>query len=261
VSVAAPSRVLRLAILGWGLGDLALGRRYAGTTWLLAEAIGLAAVAFATLLLADTTWYLVPFLAGMAFIAAWAIQAVAAYRRAQLQQADADGSTPSRSPATAAAWLTIPLLVWGTGFWLFAADAGSPTAVLDRFVSGWTEIAAGKTSPGLADDPAALSAAVAGATEQLQTRCDAGELPDDCAEAPENLLRDIRLRLVRQGEGSAVAVAELVRFERRPTRFLGLFDASQLVAVPVEEILHLELAARPAALGSERWAIVSGAAP
>lgn len=261
MSVAAPSRVLRLAVLGWGLGDLALGRRYAGATWLLAEAIGLAVVAFTTLLLADTTWYLLPFLAGMAFIAAWAIQSVLAYRRAQLQQADMDASTPTRSPATAAAWLTIPLLVWGTGFWLFAADAGSPAAVLDRFVSGWTEIAAGKTAPGLADDPAALSAAVAVAVEQLHALCDAGELPDDCAEAPENLLRDIRLRLVRESSESAMAVAELVRFERRPTRFLGLFDASELVAVPVEEILRLELAARPAALGSERWAIVDAALP
>ena len=261
MSLAAPSRVLRLAILGWGLGDLALGRRYAGTTWLLAEAIGLGVVALTTLLLAETTWYLVPFLAGMAFITVWTVQAVAAYRRAQLQQADAGASTPARSPATAAAWLTIPLLVWGTGFWLFAADAGSPAAVLDGFVSGWTEIGAGKTAPGLADDPAALSAAVAVAVEQLRALCNADELPDDCVEAPENPLRDIRLRLVRQGEGTAVAVAELVRFERRPTRFLGLFDASELVAVPVEEILRLELAARPAALGSERWAIVSAAAP
>ena len=69
MSVAAPSRVLRLAILGWGLGDLAMGRRYAGTTWLLSEAFGLAVVAFTTLLLADTSWYLVPFLAGTYSIA------------------------------------------------------------------------------------------------------------------------------------------------------------------------------------------------
>ncbi len=261
MSAAAPSRVLRLAILGWGLGDLALGRRYAGTTWLLAEAIGLAIVAFTTLFLADTTWYLVPFLVGMAFIAAWTIQAVLAYRRAQLQQADADASTPTRSPATAAAWLTIPLLVWGTGFWLFAADAGSPAAVLDRFVSGWTEIAEGGTDPLLADAPAVVSASVATAIEHLRRLCDAGELPDDCADGPENLLRDVRMRFVWESEGGAVAVAELVRFERRPTRFLGIFDASELVAVPIEKIITLKLAARPAALRSERWAIVNAAAP
>lgn len=261
MSVAAPSRVLRLAILGWGLGDLAMGRRYAGSTWLLGEAIGGAVVASTTLLLADTTWYLVPFLAGMAFIAAWAIQAVAAYRRAQLPQADADASTPTRSPATAAAWLTIPLLVWGTGFWLFAADASSPAAVLDQFVSGWTETVEGRTDPLISDAPAAVSASVAAAVEHLRRLCDTGELADDCADAPENLLRDVRIRLVLQAEGGAEAVAELVHFERRPTRFLGLFDASELVAVPVEKIITLKLAARPAALGSERWAIVNAAAP
>jgi hypothetical protein len=260
VSVAAPSRVLRLAILGWGLGDLALGRRYVGTTWLLAEAIGLAIVAATTLLLADTTWYLVPFLAGMAFIAGWAIQAVLAYHRAQ-RQADADASAPNRSPATAAAWLTVPLLVWGTGFWLFAADSSSPAAVLDRFVSGWTETVAGRTDPLLAEAPAMVSASVATAVEHLRRLCDSGELSDDCADAPENLLRDVRIRFVWESKGGAVAVAELVRFERRPTRFLGLFDASELVAVPVEQIITLKLATRPAALGSERWAIVNAAAP
>jgi len=261
VSVAAPSRVLRLSIVGWGLGDLALGRRYAGTTWLLAEAIGLAVVAFTTLLLAGTTWYLVPFLAGMAFIATWAFQAVEAYRRAQPQQPEPNASAPTRSPATAAAWLTIPLLVWGTGFWLFGADASSPAAVLDRFVSGWTETAEGRTDPFIADAPATVSPSVAAALQHLRQACDAGELPDDCADPPENLLRDIRIRLVRQAQGSAEAVAELVRFERRHTRFLGLFDATELVAVPVEKIITLRLAARPAALGSERWAIVDAAAP
>ena len=34
-----PGRVLRLALLAWGLGDLAMGRRTAGIAWLIAEIV------------------------------------------------------------------------------------------------------------------------------------------------------------------------------------------------------------------------------
>jgi hypothetical protein len=258
---AAPGRVLRLAILAWGLGELAMGRRYVGTSWLLAEAIGLALVAFASFLLADTTWYLVPFLAGMAFIAVWAAQAIAAYRRAQGLQRGATPATASRSPAAAAAWLTVPLLVWGTGFWLYAAGAASPAAVLDRFVTTLPQIAEGAHNAGLAQDPLALSGAAADAIARLGLLCAGGSLPEDCGDAPENVLRDIRFRIDSASEDSATAVAELVRFERKPTRFLGLFEASELLPVPIEEILRLELAARSAALGSQRWIIVNAVVP
>jgi hypothetical protein len=261
VSEAAPGRVLRLGVVAWGLGELAMGRRYVGSSWLVAEAIGLATVALATYLLADTTWYLVPFLAGMVFIAVWALQAIAAYRRAQRQQHGASPAAPSRSPAAAAAWLTVPLLVWGTGFWLFAAEAASPAAVLDRFVGAWTQIADGAHDAALAQDPVALSGAAAEAVTRLRQLCAGGSLPDDCGDAPENLLRDVRFRLDAAGEHNASAVAELVRFERRPARFLGLFEATELIPVPVEAILRLELVARPSALGSERWTVLNASLP
>jgi hypothetical protein len=261
VSDAAPGRVLRLSIVAWGLGELAMGRRYVGMTWLLAEAIGVAMVVLSTLVLADTTWYLVPFLVGMGFIATWVAQAVAAYRHAQRQQGQAVPQTGRRSPAAAAAWLTLPLLAWGTGFWLFAADAASPAAVIDRFVSTWTEQASGATDPSLAESPEALSAAASAAVGRLRQLCADGTLPDDCADVTENLLRDIRFRIEDAEGDSAVATAELVRYERRPTTFLGVFEASELVPVPVEEILRLELAAHSTAFGAERWTIVNAAAP
>jgi hypothetical protein len=52
-----------------------------------------------------------------------------------------------------------------------------------------------------------------------------------------------------------------VRFERRPTRFLGIFAASELVAVPVEPVLQLRLAPQGAALGAQRWAVVNATLP
>jgi len=256
VTDAAPGRVLRLAILGWGLGDLAMGRRLAGTAWLIAEAAALAVVAATTLLFADTTWYLLPFLAGMGFIGTWTAQAIAAYRRAQ-RSGGAVPPAPSGSSAVSVAWLTLPLLAWGTGFWLFAADAATPGAVLDRFVTAWPTAATRAWDPSLAERPAQLTDAAAAARERLGELCVEGLLADDCGGAAENLLHDLRIRITAQAGTSATALAEVVRFERRPSRFLGIFDATELVPVPIEPILRLQLAARPAWLGAARWTIVN----
>ncbi len=256
-----PGRVLRRAIIGWGLGHAMIGRRELGAALLAAELIGLALVGASVATLADTTWYLVPFVLGSAFLVAWTAQAVLAYRAAQ-RRAGAIPPTPRGSAAAATVWLAVPLLMWGTGFWLVAATAATPAAVLDRFVTSWAE-RAGSSSAGaardesLSEDPTALWAAASAALARLQALCAGGALTADCADAPDNPLRDIRFRVRDSGAGSAVAVAELVRFERRPTRFLGIFDASELVPVALEQILRLDLAARPAALGARRWTIVN----
>ena len=256
---AAPGRVLRLAIAGWGLGHLALGDSMRGGAWLVAEAVGLLLVAVSTYLLAATTWYLVPFLAGMAFIAAWGGQAVAAYHRAQHRQG-AIAPAARRSPAAAAVWLTVPLLVWGTGFWVVAGDAATPSAALDRFVQAWpaSGVTGAERFPAdLADDRDALAVAADTSLDRLARLCDEGELGPDCATSPGDLLRDVRIRFTSQDGEHATAVAELVRYERRASRFLWVFDASELVPVPIARILRLELAAEPASLGARRWTIVN----
>ncbi len=258
MTAPAPGRVLRLAIAGWGLGELAMGRTGIGLAWLGAEVIGLGLVAAATALLAETTWYLVPYLAGMGFIATWALQAVLAYLRARAAAGE-PGQAAGGSQASAAAWLTLPLLAWGTGLWLIAAGAGSPAAVLDRFVDAWPE-ARTLMEPSLAEAGAGLAAAADDARERLEDLCAAGQLAPDCADAPASLLRDVRIRLVEEDEARAAAVAELVRFERRPSRFLGIFPGTELVPVPFERILDLELAARDADLGARRWVIVNARA-
>jgi hypothetical protein len=257
VTTAAPGRVLGLAVIGWGLGHLALGRRRSGVAWLAAELAMLTGTIVLSLLLIDTTWYLVPFGAGAAFIAAWAAQAVLAYRAA-IGSADAAAPTPRRSPAASIAWLTLPLLVWGTGFWLIAGSAGSPEAVLDRFVTAWPR-ALDETDPfaSLTDDPALLASAATQALDRLEELCAAGQLTSDCSVAPEALLRDVRVRLEEPIGGRATAVAEVVRYERRETRFLGLFAAAELEPVPFVSLLELELGTEPAALGAQRWTIVN----
>ena len=79
-------------LIGWGLVDLSMGRRRAGFAWLALEAVAVAGVTATTVVLADTTWYLVPYILGVAFLVTWAGQAVAAYRRVKSLQG---ASSPS----------------------------------------------------------------------------------------------------------------------------------------------------------------------
>jgi hypothetical protein len=248
-----PERALRLALVGWGLGDLAMGRRRAAIAWLAAEVVAIAILAAATILLADTTWYLVPYLGGVAFLVAWAAKAVATFRRARALQGAAPTAQP-RSPAATIAWLALPLLLWGTGFWLIAAERATPAAVLDRFLATVADVEA---EPMPSHDRSAMEHAAFAALDALQGMCDAGRLADDCADARVNLLRDVRITIVRDSGSEASAEVALVEFQRQPTKVFGIFDGSESVPVPVRSVLRVGLEAQPAALGSRAWAIVS----
>ncbi len=245
-----PERALRLALVGWGLGDLAMGRRRAAIAWLAAEAIAIAILAASTILLADTTWYLVPYLLGVAFLVAWAAKAVATFRRARALQGAAPTAQP-RSPAATIAWLALPLMLWGTGFWLIAAERATPAGVVDAYMTSWVDTAA----PGII-----LEGAPGEALAGLRQLCDAGRLAEDCDDAPENLLRDVRFSITEEGATFATVEAAVVEFQRRPTKVFGVFEGSELVPVPIASVLSLELEARPSALGSREWVIVNATA-
>ncbi|HSK93353.1 MAG TPA: hypothetical protein VLA76_04770 [Candidatus Angelobacter sp.] len=245
MSRPTPGRVLGWALLGWGLGHLALGRTSVGIGLLLLEVVAIGLVAWLTAGLADTSAYLVPFLAGVGFLVAWAWQAIHAYH-----QARASGATDrseAGSPALALAWLTVPLLAWGAGFWLIGAHAATPAAALDRFVTAWTddELRAGTWPASLID---AADAAAVGL----------GTAPDR--------FRDVRVRVAAADGRHATAVAEAIHYERRESRFLWVFPGSQLVPVADREVLTLELEARPAELpgggdiGAVRWEVVGARA-
>ena len=235
-----PGRVLRRALVAWGLGHLALGRRLAYGL-LAAEAISVLLLAWLTIGLADTSAYLVPFLAGVAFIVIWAWQAVDAYRSAHALQA-ARPPTPERSPAAAIGWLSVPLLFWGTGFWLIGAQSATPGAVLNRFVTAWSNDELDEAWP---------SGVVSGA---------------DAAEAAlgtgADRFRDVRVRIVSENSERATAIAEAIHFERRASRFLWVFPGSELVPVADGQVISFQLEAQPVDLpgggdiGAVRWELV-----
>ena len=236
-----PGRVLRRALIAWGLGHLLIGRRVLGRGLLIAELVSGLLVAWLTIGLADTSAYLVPFLAGTAFIVAWAWQAVHAYRSAHALQA-ARPPTPERSPAASIGWLSLPLLVWGTGFWLVGAHAATPASVLDNFVTAWSRDELGdEWPPAVVDDAAAAAGTLGTSLDRF---------------------RDIRISIVSRSAGRATAVAETIHFERRESRFLWIFPGSELVPVTDDRLLTLDLAARPVELpgggdiGAVRWELV-----
>lgn len=237
-----PGRVLRRALIAWGLGHLALGRTTTGYTLLAAEVVAALLVAWLTIGLAASSLYLVPFLAGAAFIVAWAWQAVDAYGHARRAQAD-PAETPERSDAAVIGWLSLPLLVWGAGFWLIGAQSANPEAVLDRFVRDWSRMELADTWPEAVTDEADAAAAAL------------GDGPDR--------FRDVRIRVVDQSATHATAIAEAIHFERRDTRLLGLFGGTALVPVADRRVLTLELVARAVDLpgggdvGAVRWELVS----
>jgi hypothetical protein len=239
VIAADPGRVLRLALLAWGLGHIASGRRATGAALLVLEAIALVALAILTLTLAGGTLDLIPFVAGLIFIGVWAAQAVQAYRAVRVPVTD-DGQA-SRSPAAAVAWLSLPLLVWSSGFWLIAGDAASAPAVVDRFVSDWAH-------DGLADAgwPPWVRRAADRARTRLVELCADRALPDGCATGGAELLRGVRWRVDVDGD-EAIAVAEVVRYERRSTTFLWVFAGTESVPVAIGEVLRLQLVVVPVA--------------
>jgi hypothetical protein len=259
VSAETPRGVLRRALLAWGLGDLALGRRRAAVAWLIGEAVGLVLIALLSLAYIATSWYLLPFLAGIAFIVVWAAQAIVAYRRSV--GANAGAATPQSSPA-AIVVLTIPLLIAGAGFWLAAGTAGSPDTVLDRFVGEWASVADGRASweASLTTNSADVTRQAINAVAFLRQLCIAGKWGEDCHGSATGLLRGIRVSIVAEGAHQATATAETVRYEQRDSRFLGIFPSTELVPVSTGEVLRLQLEASPAMFGGVDWSIVSAEA-
>lgn len=238
--------VLRRALLAWGLGHIALGRDAVGRALLGAEAASVALIGWLVIGLADTSAYLVPYVAGVVFLVAWGWQAVHAYRLARRADPDADAA-PLRSEAVAIGWMALPILVWGAGYWLVAAEDATPAATLDRFVTGWTadELDPAEWGQGVVDE-----ATIA-----------ADQLGDG-----DDRFRDVRVRITDQDGQMAGAVAEAVHYERRPTTFLFIFPGTETVPVADEVLLSLELRADDAPLpgggtiGAVRWSITDAEA-
>ena len=150
---------------------------------------------------------------------------------------------------------------------MVAATNANPPGVLDAFVRRWDDIA-GDSAAGaaLAQDPRDLSRDAARAIETLRDVCRSAGVTGDCDGALSGLLGDVRVRILSQGADRARAVIELVRYERRSSRFLGIVEGAQLVPIPERPLLYLQLSAVEedgfigSLVGARRWVIDSSRA-
>ena len=226
------------------------------------EAVWLFVLLLVTPALIAGTAYLVPFVIGIGFIAFWGAQAIAAYRAARRRHAATPPAGP-HSPAAGIAWLALPLLAWGTLFWVAAGRNASAPAVMEAFLARWEEIAQNpRAGAGVATDPDELSDDAAAAIDTLRGLCRAGIVPGNCDGDVRALGRDVRFRVVRPGDDAVTAMLEVVGYERRASRFLWIFEGTEVVPVPREPLLRLRLAVADepglfGALGAERWRVVS----
>src|SRR5439155_24953298 len=178
----------------------------------------------------------------------------------------APGRGAWRAVAAVMPGLTVREVLWGTGFWIVYRPASSPAAALDRFETSWPAMASGGSlDPGI-ETYAGFSASARKALGTLQRLCAQGSLSSDCSTSARNLLRDVRIAVVPADPDEATASVTVVSFERRPSRFLGIFSATELVPVPRQTLLTIHLRALPAPLPgglelcARRWRIVGAAA-
>jgi hypothetical protein len=118
-----------LALLGWGLGHVAIGDRRG---WLLLSAEAAALVALVGVGLPRIEGDAVNglFLALVLFFAAWAGQAIDAHRRAERSGARPGGAI------WLLALLPIAVVVF-SGFWMVGGSAATASATMERYVDAW----------------------------------------------------------------------------------------------------------------------------
>ncbi|MFI5254658.1 MAG: hypothetical protein ACHQ15_04295 [Candidatus Limnocylindrales bacterium] len=254
-----------LALIGWGLGHIALSDRR-GWLLLLAEVVALALLVGVGLprLEGDAVDGL--FLAVVLFFLAWAAQAVDAYRRAIRSGLAAGG----------AIWLlaliAVAVVVFG-GFWMAGGATATATAALERYVAAWRQdrpevgdrlLLEPQSAAATAADWAAVGAIIEKRLGEL-----AATLGDDAGLDPRQPFASLEFRLLpgpaAGGSTTAEASIVIVRHVSVRSTFLGLFPTATQETEVLDEVGVIELASVPlhpvGALtdwpASRAWRIVS----
>jgi hypothetical protein len=246
-----PALVLRRALLGWGLGHMALGDRR-GVLLLAAETAGVAGLAFLVAYFAEGELSPWVYVAIVAFLAVWGWQAVDAYRRAVELGGVPGGAIQALALAPVA-------LVAFTGFWLFAGSGSSPAAALREYVAAWrdrrpeaaSELFVGPVDPGV------LAAQWIGQRLYLSGRAAALARGRTTNLDPSRPLDGLVFEITEgpaapsTGDRQAEAVVEFVRQETVSGSFFGLFPTATQRSVVLERIgsIRLRTVRRPTPVG------------
>lgn len=132
--LVSPRGALRRSLLVWGWGQLATGDRR-GVLLAILEVGLVAALARVVAPYAKGTASGLVFLAGAAFLALWAGQAIHAERRAARRWAPYATHPPSG--AVDLLWLAPILVGAATAFWSFSGPATAPDSLLAAYLDAW----------------------------------------------------------------------------------------------------------------------------
>ncbi len=234
-------RTLRLALLAWGAGHIALGLRR-GWLLLVLQPLALGVVAVLTVLLIDGTRWLIVFVPLVALFLVWIGQALDAYHRA-LRSGHAPGGE----------WTIVAILPVMIGvltvFWLVGGRHGSPAATLQAYADAW-----------ISDRPEMAGQLFVSerAPDQMlrQWQGERSAVVDRITRAraihgaesglnPERPFDSLRFREVRSSSGRVAMIAEIVRNQRVETTLLGFVPTAGQETVVVEHALTVWLTLQP----------------
>jgi hypothetical protein len=257
----SPSRVLWRALVGWGLGHIALGMRRG---WLLlgGEVVAVAVLVVGLLPRAEGTFADIAFGGLVLFFLAWTGQAVDAYSASCARSSGDVEVTPGRGPLQVLV-LVLPATVALTSFWLFAGGAASPTAALQQYVADWRGGDAGRASMHVVADVGTADLRTAWDDEaayvEARLRALASELGPESGLDPAHPFASLAFSLDPEIETAtestngetATAAISIVRQATVHEAFLGLFPAASQRSVAVERVgtVHLRLVELPAPFG------------
>jgi hypothetical protein len=259
--VPPASKILRRALIGWGLGHVMLGDRR-GWLLLILQPIAIVAVAALAAALIDGTRWLIVFVPLLALLVFWVAQAVDAHQRALRMGAEPGGEM--------AIVLMLPVgLTVLTLFWLVGGRHGSPTATLQEYIEAWMRDRPEAAAPLFAAPTSADAVSVRWADEQQVLTDHIGRAHatygDESGLDPEHPFDSLRFRdPVTTSNGLVSIVVELVRNERIQTTVLGIVPTAGQQEVVVERDMTIwleqQLQPRPAwlpidGLESHSWKI------
>lgn len=248
--IPAAGDILRRALIAWGLGHLALGDRR-GVLLVALEVAAIAGLSAAWIAFGQSDRSPWVFVALVAFFAAWAWQAVDAYRRAVALGAKPGG-------AIQAALLAPVALALFSAFWVVSGSGGSPTAVLQRYVAAWRDdrpaVAAGlfatpRDASAVAADWRLAEASLRERLTELRARGAIDPSAVDPERPIEALVFEFPPGLAADPPDPAVtrAAIEFVRRETVASSFFGLFPTASQRTVVVDGLGVITLRAVPQA--------------
>jgi hypothetical protein len=227
----SPARVLRRALIGWGLGHVLLGERR-GWLLLLLEVVSVVAIGLLAAALIDGTRWLVVFPPLVAFLVVWIGQALDAYRRAVRA-----GGEPGGELAMAAV-LPVALAAL-TAFWLVGGRHGSPTATLQGYIEAWIADRPDVAVTFFAEQPDEATMRSQWAIERADLTASVGRArvrygPESGLD-PEHPFDSLRVRQGATSAGRAAMNIEIVRSQRVETTLLGIIPTAAQETVPADE--------------------------